>query len=458
METGSFLIKSILEDKVFTVSEFLHFLNSILKPCRAIVQGEVGERVDSYPNYTFFSILDKNKSVLKCFAFGSVIRNLNMELKAGMEVRVVGYPQVRENRGELKFQVERIELVGEGLLKKQFEITKKKLESLGFFDEKYKKPIPRFCQNIGLITSKYGKGAKKDFLTHLGDFGFNIYFYDVRVEGSFALYEITNAIEWFNKNFPKLDVLVITRGGGDWESLQPFNSQELVKAIFSSKIPIISGIGHEHDETLADLAADFRASTPTHAAKVIRENWETSSRNILEFEKNINSSTKKIFKHANEGLSFFEKNISSKTKEIISLYGRKIKEFERELGFNFQNYLKEFKILEKEFKRNFVKIKMLIRKEKEKVENYLENLIKNRKLWKDKIEKALIQEEKKLILSSPQLKLKQGYTITFDESGKIVKNLSSLKVSQIIKTKFHKGQTISEIKKIEENYDKRKRK
>jgi exodeoxyribonuclease VII large subunit len=449
MKSASFLIQTVLEDKIFSVSEFLTFLNSILKPCRAIVQGEVGERVANYPNYTFFNILDKDKSVLKCFAFASVIRNLNIGLKPGMEIRVIGYPQIRASRGELKFQVEKIELVGEGLLKKQFELTKRKLGALGFFNEEYKKPIPRFCENIGLITSKYGKGAKKDFLTRLGNFGFNIYFYDVRVEGAFSLYEITSAIEWFNKNLPQLDVIVITRGGGDWESLQPFNTEEVVRTIFSSKIPIITGIGHEHDETLADLAADFRASTPTHAAKILRDNWEIASKNIFEFERNIASSVKKIFEGVGGRITFFEKSISSRVKQIFTFYLKQLNDLERELNFNFQNYLKEFKILEKEFRKNFLKIKQLIKSEKEKLSNSSAELNKNQKNWLKKIEKLLSEEEKKLKLSNPELKLKQGYTITFDEKGRIIKNPSLLKISQKIKTKFHKGQTISEIKKIE---------
>ena len=124
-----------------------------------------------------------------------------------------------------------------------------------------KKPIPRFCERIGLITSKYGKGAKPDFEKHLVPFGFKVYFYDVRVEGMSAISQIVEAIQWFNKNMLDLDVLILIRGGGDWESLQAFNSEEVVRAIASSRIPVICGVGHESDITLADLAADLRAST-----------------------------------------------------------------------------------------------------------------------------------------------------------------------------------------------------
>lgn len=373
-----------IKDKIFTVSEFLDFLNTFLKPCQAIVQGEVGERVNNYPGYSFFNILDKKGSILKCFAFKGVFDVLGLELEPGMEIRVIGYPEIRKDRGEFKFQVQRIELIGEGILKKQFEILKKKLATAGYFSPEFKKPLPRFCENIGLITSKYGKGAKKDFLTHLGNFGFQVYFYDVRVEGSLALPEIIEAINWFNKNLPQIDVLVLTRGGGDWQSLQPFNSQELVKAIFASKIPIITGIGHEDDETLADLTADLRASTPTHAARILTENWRLAKEKTYDLEKNFPVFVKEIFKNIRERIKFSE-----------------------------------------------------------------QNLTKNRNRWQERIKKLLKEQEEKLILSSPNLKLRQGYTITVDALGKIIKDIEKLKINQIIKTKFYRGNTLSQIKKIE---------
>ncbi|MCD6094700.1 exodeoxyribonuclease VII large subunit [bacterium] len=441
-------IKNISPEKIFTVSEFLEFLNNILTPCQATIKGEVGERIDSYPGYTFFNLLDKKKSILKCFAFKEVISGLGIPLEPGMEIKVTGYPEIRKNRGELKFQIQRIELIGEGVLKKQYEILKKRLEAAGYFAPERKKPIPEFCENIGLITSEYGKGAKKDFLTHLGNFGFKVFFYDVRVEGSFSLYEIIEAIHWFNTNLPYIDVLVLTRGGGDWESLSPFNSEEIVKTIFASKIPIITGIGHENDQTLADLAADFRASTPTHAAKVLTDSWKLASINLNEFEKNLNSSINRRFKIIKEKIAFFERNLTCILKKEILSKQKRLDDLIRNLNRGFQTYFKEFEILEKEFKKNLFKIKVLIRNEKAEIIRLLETLVKHKNRWERKVEKLLRQQEEKLSLSSPSLRLKQGYTITSDEFGKIIKDPRELKISQIIKTRFYKGQVFSRIKKI----------
>jgi exodeoxyribonuclease VII large subunit len=445
----SLKVEPIIEERVFSVSEFLDFLNEILVPQRVIVQGEIGEKMNNYPRYSFFNLLDKDGSILKCFVWREVIETLGIDIEPGMEIRVIGYPEIRKNRGELNFQVERIELLGEGVLKRQFEILKKKLEALGYFSPEIKKPIPKFCENIGLITSRVGRGALKDFLTHLGNFGFRIFFYETKVEGSFALNEILEAINWFNQNTPKLDVLVLTRGGGDWESLRPFNSEEIVKSISASKIPIITGIGHEDDTTLADLAADLRASTPTDAAKILNKNWELAKINIPKFEINFNTSLRKTFEIIKEKIIFYENNSSIKVQKEISLKQQELANLWKNLGFRFQNYFKEFEFLEKEFKKNYLKIQKLAKDQKIKIKEFLEDLIKNKNQWQGKINKILKQQEEKLFLCSPYLKLKQGYTITKDKFGKIIKDPARLKISQEILTKFYKGQIVSKIEKIE---------
>jgi len=450
MDTNQNQISVPTQEKVFTVSEFLDFLNKILTPCKATVKGEVGERINSYPGFSFFNLLDKAGSILKCFAFRNVIDGLGVKLEPGMEVKVIGYPKIRKDRGEFNFQVEKIELIGEGILKKQYEFLKKKLESEGYFDVKFKKPIPKFCQNIGLITSKYGKGAKKDFLTHLGNFGFNVKFYDVRVEGPLAVYDIVQAISWFNQNLPQIDVLVLTRGGGSWESLQPFNnSEEVVKSIFSSKIPIICGIGHENDETLADLVADLRASTPTDAAKILTEDWKVAATRLKEWEKNLPSSCKKIIKNIKERIFFSAKAITSSLKNELSMKKKIIENLAQKLNYFFRGYFEGFKILEKTFQRNLDKIRAIFQNQKTKVEQIIQSLIQNKNRWQEKIKRLVVEEEKKIKLSSPQLKLKQGYTITSDELGKIIKDPAVLKTNQTIKTKFYKGSVSSEVKKVQ---------
>lgn len=459
-------------EKIFTVSEFIDSINEILLTQRVIIQGEIGEKISRYPAYSIFYLLDKSEdAILKCFIWQEQLNTLGVELRAGLEVKVGGVPEIFKKRGDLTFQIEKIGLIGEGILKQAFEALKKKLTQSGFFDLARKKPVPRFCQKIGLITSQYGKGALPDFLKHLGNYGFKIYFYDVRVEGLSAIDDIVKAIRWFNESMLDIDVLVLIRGGGSWESLQPFNSEIVARTIFSSKIPIICGVGHETDETIADYVADLRASTPTDAARILSDPWRLALTNIFEFERNFNSlvnkilqSSKKmgvfyeknldfliknIIKNINEKIILFKNNLLTKTKREISSKETRINNLMQSLSYNFQKYFIKFNFLIKEFKNNFLKVEILIKNRQAETNKFLNNLIKNKNWWLEKINKLLAQQKEKLVISSPVLKLKQGYTITLDEFGGIVKDPTRLKIDQIIKTKFSKGRVSSKVKKIE---------
>jgi len=458
--------------KIYKVSEFIDFLNRLLLPNRVIVQGEIGGKISKYPRFTFFDLLDKDtKAILPCFIWQNKLNKLGINLEEGMEVKVFGYPEIRKDNGQFKFQAEQIGLVGEGILKKQFEILRKKLDKEGVFSVEAKKPIPRFCQTIGLITSKYGRGAKKDFETHLESYGFKVHFYDVRVEGFSAIEEICRAIKWFNENLLNCDVLVLTRGGGSWESLSSFNSEEVARVIFASKIPVMVGVGHEDDETIADLAADFRASTPTHAARVLSDNWKLASVNIYDIERSVVSIIIRAFKNDRERIIFFERNLIKQIKNNIrirkenlaSLINNLLTNFKKEIIFkgerfnnlvmslnlNFQKYFLKFQVLKKEFNNNISKFKNMVKDKNTILIRQLNGLIKNQSRWVSEIEKLLNQQEEKLIPSSPTLKLRQGYTITLDNLGKTIRKLDKLKIGQIIKTKFYKGHSLSEIKKIE---------
>jgi len=440
--------KLLNHDYIFSVSEYLDFLNKYLEPCRAIIQGEIGERIYQNPRYSYFNLLDKENSVLKCFVWNWVLKNLGLSLKSGTEVKVIGYPSIYKRTGEFSFQVERIELVGEGMLKKQYEALKIQLEKEGYFAPERKKPLPMFSEKIGLITSKYGDGAKNDFLKHLDNFGFEIYFFDARMEGSLALREIISAIEWFNKNMPNIDVIALIRGGGDWESLKAFNTREIVEAIVASRIPILTGIGHEADYTLADFAADFRASTPTHAAKKLSEDWQKARVTLKIIKNNLKGhfyqKIRAFKKRINEHFELFSKILGNQflKKELL------LKNFQKNLNYFFKNHLLNFEKFAKNFKNNFLRLKIINQNRKKETLELAERLEINFTQWYKKLKISFAQEERKLFLSNPELKLKQGYTITRDLQGKILKDASLLKKNQRIFTKFGKGAAFSVISKL----------
>lgn len=393
-----------LADKVFTVSEFLDFLNALLQPCRTVVQGEIGKELKGAP-HLYFDLLDKDGSVLKCALFRNALNRVGIALKPGMEIRAAGYPNVWKPRGTMSFIVEKVEFVGEGDLKKQFEELKKRLAALGYFAPERKQPLPRFCRAVGLITSKQAEGALKDFQTHLGNFGFHAFFYDTRVEGAFAAESISRGIEWMNKHMPWLDVLVVARGGGAWETFQPFNTEEVAQAIAASKIPVISAIGHEKDETLADFAADARASTPTHAAKILTEPWQRAAAALPEYEKGLAGLVRQLLLRSLQKLDFIRNTFDALLESVLALH-------------------------------------------RQTIEQYMKDFFRVSLAWLERADRLLRTHEEKLLLASPELKLRQGYSITVDREGNVVRDVMSLRIDQILQTRFHKGMAESRVKRI----------
>ncbi len=398
------MLNGLQTEKIFTVSEFISLLNRILLPQRAIVQGEVG-KMSQRASYTFFPLRDKQKQeTLNCFVWQDKLEYFGTTLKEGMEIKVEGFPAIFRRTGSLNFQVEQIALVGEGALKQAFEALKRKLKELGYFSLEHKKVIPRFSQKIGLITSRFA-AAKTDFLEHLGKFSFEIYFYDVRVEGIRAVDDIIRAIRWFNENMSDIDVLVITRGGGSWESLQAFNSEMVARAIFASKIPIIAGVGHEVDETIAGFIADKRASTPTHAARILSDPWKLARELVAEAKENIFSALAKSRR-------------------------------------NYQIRLNNI------FAQNLSLFREALRRNNKELSQKTVQLFQNYSHWLGRLKNTLDQYQEKLILSSPQLKLKQGYSIVFNQKGEILKRADELKLGEEMTTIFYRGKAKSEVKKL----------
>ncbi len=398
-------MQSPFKDAILTVSEFLEALNIVLKPCVCSVQGEVGEDFKRYPTYSFFKLMDKDGSVLNCFAWGRLLDQLGISLAPGTEVRIKGYPSVYARTGSLSFQVEQIELVGAGDLKKQFKELFQKLEKAGYFDASRKRPLPRFCSSIGLITSKQAVGALNDFKKHLAPFGFSVALCDTRVEGAFAAEGIIKAIGLLNASLPSLDAIVLMRGGGAWETFQPFNTEEVVRAIASSAIPIVSAIGHEKDETLADFAADVRASTPTHASSILSDPWNRAARMLPEYANGIGASAGKMLLHADTRVAYSKTAMNNAFQAITRREGQAIRS---------------------------------------RVALFARAVF----AWNGQAAYALKSQEEKLSLSNPVLKLKQGYSVTLDKDGRVVKDAGALTVDQIIQTRFHKGRTVSIIQTI----------
>ncbi len=253
-------------DVQFTVSEFLASCNQTLEYAlgHVTVEGEVASFKINQGRWVFFDLKDEESSV-NCFL---PLFQLRAPLEDGMKVRVHAVPKVTK-WGKFSLTVQQIMPVGEGSIKKSFELLKAKLEKEGLFDPATKRPLPEQPVNIGVISSTQAAGYA-DFIKIINERwgGLHIKVAHTGVQGLAAADQIIRAMRYFNER-AEVQVIAIMRGGGSADDLAVFNDEALVRAIAASKIPVITGIGHEIDQSLADLAADFAASTPSNVAQIL---------------------------------------------------------------------------------------------------------------------------------------------------------------------------------------------
>ena len=219
------------------------------------------------PTHQYFSLKDEN-AVIQSTMWAGTFKKLGFELEEGMKINVVGRVQLYEPSGSYSIIIEKAEPDGIGALAIQFEQLKKKLAEAGYFDERHKRQLPQFVKKIGVVTSPSGAVIRDIITTVSRRFpGVEILLFPTKVQGEGASHEVAANIAKANER-DDLDLLIIGRGGGSIEDLWAFNEEIVVQAIFESRLPVISSVGHETDTTLADYVADRRAATPTAAAEL----------------------------------------------------------------------------------------------------------------------------------------------------------------------------------------------
>ena len=219
------------------------------------------------PTHQYFSLKDDH-AVIQATIWSGIYQKLGFDLEEGMKINVIGRVQVYEPSGSYSIIIEKAEPDGVGALAIQFEQLKKKLTEEGLFQERFKQPLPQFPKRIGVVTSRSGAVIRDIITTVSRRFpGVDILLYPTKVQGDGAAEEIAGNIARANQR-DDLDLLIIGRGGGSIEDLWAFNEEIVVRAIFESRLPVISSVGHETDVTLADFVADRRAATPTAAAEL----------------------------------------------------------------------------------------------------------------------------------------------------------------------------------------------
>ena len=256
-----------MNDTPLSPSEFVAIFNQTLETAWPVVviEGELSDFRISKNKWVYFDLKDEQASV---HFFGSVY-NLPGPLEDGLTVRVIGAPRLHPRFG-FTVNVQFMVPIGAGSLRKAFELLRRKLEAEGLFAPERKRPLPPIPETVGLITAG-ASAAYSDFVKVLSERwgGLEVQLIDVYVQGDQAPAQLSAAVDFFNRLAKPPEVLVITRGGGSLDDLAAFNDERVVRAVAASRTPTLVAIGHEVDISLAELAADVRASTPSNAAALL---------------------------------------------------------------------------------------------------------------------------------------------------------------------------------------------
>jgi exodeoxyribonuclease VII large subunit len=278
----------LVDQQVLTISDLNRSVKNLLESHFGIVwvEGEVSNLAKPQSGHIYFSLKDQFAQI-RCAMFKGRTLILPFELENGMHILAKAKISLYEGRGDYQLIIEQIEDRGEGLLRRRFEMLKKKLAEEGLFDYSQKKKLPPFPKQIGVITSPTG-AAIRDVLSVLKRrfATIPVLIYPTAVQGEKASSQIAAAIKLANLR-EECDVLLVCRGGGSLEDLFAFNEEIVARAIFESKIPIVAGIGHEIDFTIADFVADQRAATPSAAAELLSPNKKEFARRIIDFYNRI---------------------------------------------------------------------------------------------------------------------------------------------------------------------------
>ena len=392
-----------LEPRIATVSQINGYVKKILDHNIILnnvwVKGEISNYKRHTSGHLYITLKDEG-GVLKAVMFRSAAQTLMFEPADGMKVMARGRVSVYEAGGSYQLYIEEMRKEGIGDLYIAYERLKKQLEEEGLFDNQYKKPIPRFPKAIGVATATTG-AAVRDIINVITRRypAAKIVIYPTLVQGDGAKESIKNAVEYFNRA-GNVDTLIVGRGGGSIEDLWAFNEEIVARAIFASKIPVISAVGHETDFTIADFVADLRAPTPSAAAEI-------AVPNIVELKTNVDIMQTRI-----------ERAVSKKIES-----GRLV--------------LKRFKM----------------RTPKDKIEEYylrIDNLTRHMesgfKLKMGGNEKILAELASKLDALSPLKTLTRGYAIPVREDGSVIRSVKEMESNDEFSLHLKDGERVCIVK------------
>ncbi|SNX55369.1 exodeoxyribonuclease VII large subunit [Thermoanaerobacterium sp. RBIITD] len=398
--------------KTLTVREVNEYIKKLLSGDiilkNIMIKGEISN-LKFHSQALYFTLVDEYAS-LKCIMFNEYLEKIDLKLENGMSVIATGRISVYEKSGTFEFYVTKIEVEGSGALYVSFEKLKQRLKNEGLFDSDKKIPIPKNPKKIGVITSPTG-AAIHDIIKILRRRkpSIDILVVPILVQGNMAALEIEEAINTLNKR-RDIDLIILGRGGGSFEDLYPFSEEKVARAIYKSKIPVISAVGHETDFTIADFVADLRAPTPSAAAELAVTDISVYNDMINNYKKSLYHSIMAIINNERQHLNGLKNTILSK------------------------NPIRENEQLK-------IKLKSLNRI----MENSIISIINNKKF-------KYISLVDKLNTLSPLNVLKRGYTVTMDRNNlKPITLAKNLMVDDIVYILFNDGKARCTVNEVEKN-------
>ena len=442
----------VLETDVYSVSALNQAVRNLIENqfLSIWVEGEISNLARPASGHLYFSLKDESAQV-RCAMFRMNNRLLKFHPENGLQVRVRANASLYEARGDYQLIVEKMEEAGDGALRRKFEQLKTRLAEEGLFDDAHKQYLPDFPSRIGVITSPTG-AAIKDIL-HVLKRRFPslpVLIYPIPVQGNDAPPKIVHMIQKANAR-ADCDVLIIARGGGSLEDLWAFNDEQVARALYACDIPVVCGVGHETDFTIADFVADVRAPTPSAAAELVSPDRENLLATILTIKNRLmHSATRKLQLHGQQ-LDWLSKRIQHPSQRLRQ-YGQRLEDLvlrirqvqkmrlqqaqtqAQALGSRLQGQNPAQRVREWQLRVNL---------HHQRLRQRMENLIESRK-------QTVGSLARELDAVSPLATLNRGYAIvTGVDDETIIKSANQIKTGQQIKTRLHKGVIFSTIDSVE---------
>ncbi|HTD65680.1 MAG TPA: exodeoxyribonuclease VII large subunit [Candidatus Limnocylindria bacterium] len=438
--------------RVFSVSEITGTVRQLLEERVGTVwvTGEVSNLRAQSSGHIYFSLKDANAQ-LTCVCFRDDARSTRDLLQDGRKVVLKGDMTVYEIRGQYQLIVQSVELEGVGALQVAFEKLKQKLAAEGLFASERKRPIPELVQRLGLVTSPTG-AAIHDVL-HVIERrhpSLEIIFVGCRVQGQGAADEIAGAIralnEWAAKGH-RLDAILVTRGGGSLEDLWAFNEEVVAHAIFHSRVPIVSAVGHEIDFTIGDFVADLRAATPSAAAELLTEG-------MMRRREWVAQSAAQLFQIIRDRLAAEREHLDRLASRLARTHPRRhlkeqaqrLDELQLSLGRCARKEVRRHQLVLWNFAQRLARVKpsRSLSLRKQVLAELARRLHEDSRHALDVQRQRLREMETRLRLLSPEHVLERGFSITRDAvTGAVLRDVSQIEAGQKLKTKLHRGEITS---------------